>query len=404
MPRPRVWPPKVRSHRGRDRAWWMGRWYEMGRTGSPEARAAYQRFLAECEPDLPPPLPAAHRPKLLVADLTRAFLAHLGTLRRARQTVERYERALGAVGELYGLEPVAAFGPLALAAVQRSLAERGLTRRYVSHLIACVRKCWSWGVARQMIPVELHTALGTVGGLERGQHGCSESREVEPVPDGDVERTLAKLRPTVADMVRLQRLSGMRPGEVCGLTPAEVHRAGPVRVVGRGWVDVGTLGCWLYAPASHKTDRLGHGRYVTLGPQAQAVLLPYLNRDPAACCFSPREDYAKMLDERRANRVVPLYPSHQRRREAEAKEHRTGRRGERYTVRTYRQAVERAALKAGVPHWHPHRLRHSAEAAIELRFDLDAARAVLGHRDPKVTARYGVRDVLRAAEVMREVG
>jgi hypothetical protein len=49
-------------------------------------------------------------------------------------------------------------------------------------------------------------------------------------------------------------------------------------------------------------------------------------------------------------------------------------------------------------------LRHAAEAQIELAFDLDAARAVLGHRDPKVTARYGVRDVLRAAEVMREVG
>jgi hypothetical protein len=40
---------------------------------------------------------------------------------------------------------------------------------------------------------------------------------VRPVDDEVVEATLPYLPEIVADMVRLQRLTGARPGEVCGL-------------------------------------------------------------------------------------------------------------------------------------------------------------------------------------------
>jgi integrase len=46
------------------------------------------------------------------------------------------------------------------------------------------------------------------------------------VDDATVEATLPHLGPVVRDMVQLQRLTGMRPGEVCGTTWAEIDTAG----------------------------------------------------------------------------------------------------------------------------------------------------------------------------------
>lgn len=45
-----------------------------------------------------------------------------------------------------------------------------------------------------------------------------------------VEATLPFLPVAQATMARLQLLTGMRPGEVCRMTAAEVDRSGPVRV------------------------------------------------------------------------------------------------------------------------------------------------------------------------------
>ena len=78
----------------------------------------------------------------------------------------------------------------------------------------------------------------------------------------------------VADMVRFQRRTGCRPGEVCQLRPMDMDRSSEV---------------WQYRPASHKTEYLGRERIIFIGPKAQAVILPYLLRDAATYCFSPAE-------------------------------------------------------------------------------------------------------------------
>ncbi len=56
-----------------------------------------------------------------------------------------------------------------------------------------------------------------------------------PVEDSTVEATLPYLSAVVADMIRLQRLTGMRPGEVCAVRPCDVDRSEEV---------------WTYRPAS----------------------------------------------------------------------------------------------------------------------------------------------------------
>jgi len=88
--------------------------------------------------------------------------------------------------------------------------------------------------------------------------------------------------------------------------------------------------------------------------------------------------------ERRQNRKTPMFPSHESRYKREKKAR--GRRPDRsrYDVTSYRQAIERACEKAGVPRWHPHQLKHAI--ATEVR-RLHGAEA--GSKKGKTVSRNG---------------
>jgi integrase len=78
--------------------------------------------------------------------------------------------------------------------------------------------------------------------------------------------------------------------------------------------------------------------------------------------------------------------------------------GDRYDKDSYRKAVQRAAEKAGVPRWHPNQLRHTRATAVRARYDLETARALLGHSSKEVTETYAERDLGVVRQVMAEIG
>jgi hypothetical protein len=47
---------------------------------------------------------------------------------------------------------------------------------------------------------------------------------VQPVSDSDIEATVAELADIVADMVRIHRLIGCRPSELCNMRPMDIDR------------------------------------------------------------------------------------------------------------------------------------------------------------------------------------
>ena len=71
---------------------------------------------------------------------------------------------------------------------------------------------------------------------------------------------------------------------------------------------------------------------------------------------------------------------------------------------SYRKAIRRACLKAGVPIWHPHQLRHTAATSIRSQFGLEVAQAVLGHAELGATQIYAAKNLDAAREVMRDIG
>jgi integrase len=186
-----------------------------------------------------------------------------------------------------------------------------------------------------------------------------------------VDTTLPHLPEVVADMVRLQRLTGMRPAELCMLRPCDIDRSKDV---------------WIYRPATHKTQHLGKERVVFIGPKAQGVLLRYLARDAKSYCFQPRDSEAK----RRS-----------------LKSQGTREFNDRYVVTAYRRAIHRACDKAfpSKEHrWSPNRLRHSAATEVRRVVGLEAAQVVLGHADAKVTQIYAEKDLTLGVEVARKIG
>jgi integrase len=221
------------------------------------------------------------------------------------------------------------------------------------------------------------------------------------VSDDVVAATLPHLPPVVADMVRLQRLLGCRPGEICQLRPCDLDRSGEI---------------WLYRPRTHKTEHHGRPREIAVGPRAQAILLPYVVRDALACCFSPAECQRRRYVAMRAARKTTVQPSQRDRRRPRPR--RTPQSS--YTKDSYNRAIRRACDRADreahktapdvraetrlVPRRHPNQLRHAAATEIRRRFGLEAAQVVLGHSRADVTQVYAERDGKLAGEVARLIG
>lgn len=168
---------------------------------------------------------------------------------------------------------------------------RRLSRRYVNNLINQIRSFFKWGVGEELVPPSVHQGLLAVEGLRPGRTDAPDPAPIGPVSDAAMQATLPHLPPRVADMVRIQRLTGMRPGELCAMTTGELELGDEV---------------WVYRPRKHKTAHHGKGRAVVIGPRAMDILRQYLKTDLAAPLFSPMasEKHRKSLA-REALRAFP---------------------------------------------------------------------------------------------------
>src|SRR5581483_5709251 len=227
--------------------------------------------------------------------------------RQAPRELARVRRAIETVMALYGSTPAADFDQLALQAIRLHLLReedrrlknetRNLSRRYVNHLVKCVQQAWQWLESQKLVPNGAAAALRTVTALRSGDGGREMPLVLAVAPEV-VEATLPHCNPVVAAMVRVQQWTGARPGELVTMRPADVSRspAEKLRVqlpdkneIVVAGLDVASVPVWVYAPATHKTRYRGKYRLIAIGPRAQAVLMPFLERESTAFCFSPRE-------------------------------------------------------------------------------------------------------------------
>jgi integrase len=236
--------------------------------------------------------------------------------------------------------------------------------------MARIKRVFRWGVEQGLVPGVVWHELSAMRGLPKGRCGVHDNPPVEAVPWPLVESVLPHLVPTVRAAVEVQWWSGMRPAEVLAMTRRQLNTSGET---------------WLYKPARHKGSWRGKERVVALGPQAQAVLRPFLRLEQDAALFSARAAYGEFLAAKREQRQTPAT---RQTRERDARRASAEPVAEFFTVDEYRRAIERACDRAGVPRWSPHRLRHAAGTRIAAANGIESARAALGHSDIGTTRRY----------------
>ncbi len=386
--------PSYRLHRpsGQAVVTLGGRDHYLGTHGSVASRQAYDRLLAEYLATRGRTASAAAPPAdLTMNELLLAYWDHALSyyVKDGRPTSEpgTIRQALRPVRELYGDSSAADFGPLALKAVRQRMIELGWCRTYINKQVNRVRRAFAWAAGEELLPFAVYQALTTVPGLRTGRTDARERPPVTRVSEDLVERTLPHLSPTVATMVRLQRLTGMRPQEVVLMRAQDIERPG--------------AGCWLYRPSRHKAEHRGRDRMVYLGPRAQALLGPFLDDVQAGYLFSPRRAEDRRRAELRARRRSPLTPS-QRARRPKAAPRRSP--GEVYDDGSYRKAIRRVCVRLGIPIWFPHQLRHSAASEVRRLYGLEASQAVLGHSELGTTQIYAEVDRSAAHRIMSEIG
>ncbi len=378
-----------------------GRDVYLGKHESPESRAEYDRIIAEW-------LATGRRPivadsgsgaDLSINEMLLAYLHHADSyyVKNGKPTTEpvNIRLALRPLRQLYGHTLAREFGPLRLKAVRQAFIDSSLCRSEVNKRVRHVLRAFKWAVGDEMIPSSVHHGLKAVAGLRRGRADVRESEPVKPVCDSFVDAIQPHVARQIWAMVELQRLSGMRPGEVCSMRTIDIDTCGRI---------------WVYTPESHKTEHHGRERRIYLGPRAQETLRPWLRTELTTFLFSPAEAEAERRAEQREKRKTPVQPSQRNRRRRKPRRAP----GDSYTVDSYRRAIKYGIKRANheewrdesrqVTQWHPHQLRHNAATRLRREFGLDVARAVLGHTSPVVTEVYAELDGAKAAEAMEKVG
>lgn len=370
MPRPRNSTPDLKQHaKGQFFIRLHGQQIYLG-TNRRAAEAERLRIIGRsiAMPDVPP----TAGPGMLLADALLLYAQHAAQrytderqLTRIRiitvKATERFPTLLATEFRARALEELRAH----LVTCRRDDG-RPLTRRYINHLIAALVIGFRWLATREVVPMDTFHLLREQARDLCEWGGGRDSDPIVAVEDKVVDRTLEAGSDVVRAMIQVQRLAGMRPGELVRMRREEIStRPGEwVRVAVTGKmvqaVNLNGKAFWLYAPAKHKNLKRKKPRTIVLNPEAQRILSPFLaGLDPV--------------------RGGPVFRRPN---------------GEPFTVGMYGHKIMRAvwtvnrrevregrALVAGrlIPSWSPNQLRKAAAEEADKHLGADAAGALLGH-------------------------
>jgi integrase len=369
-----------------------GKDHYLGRYGSPESKAEYDRLIGEWLLGGRQTPRRDEPPSLSVSQLLLRYWQFAEQHYRDPQDgtpsreLDNLKDALRPLRKLYGHTPACDFGPLALRAVREAMIRAGLCRNVINCRVNRIRRVFKWAVSVELLPAAVLQALRSVEGLRRGRGGVRETEKVKPVAEEHVLAVFPHLPGPVRAMVELQWLTSCRAGEIRVMRGMDLDVSKPV---------------WVYRPGSHKNAHRGQDRLIFLGPRAQQVVKEFLKPDLQAYLFCPRDLVEATRRQRALARTTKRTPS-ELARQRKARSSRKA--GLRYSRRSYRQAIVRACRKAGVPVWSPLQLRHAAATRIRAQYGVEMARVILGHTKVETSQIYAEADWGKAERVMAEIG
>ena len=356
----------------------------LGRYDSPQSKQKYHQLMTEwsvsgyklpVKPD-----------EITIVELIARFWQHANKYYRKpdgtpTSEIPNFQQALRPLKEIYSHLPVSEFSPLKLKAVQKKMVQLNWTRNSVNRMTGRIKMIFKWGTANELVPAGIYQALQTVTGLQRGRTDAIESKPVTPVLKHHIEAIRPYVSRQVWSLIQLQLHTAARGGELVKMRAIDIDMSGKV---------------WRYCPDDHKTAHHGHKRFIYIGPNAQQIISELLqNRPLDAYLFSP----CTAIAERAAQA-----PTHRRPNQIQNSRKTDRVVGDHYTQASYRRAIHRACVKADIPKWHPHQLRHNAGTFIRKEYGLEAAQLMLGHARADVTQIYAEIDQEKAIDLAEKIG
>ena len=366
-----------------------GKDFYLGRYDSPESRAKYFSLLAEYnDSGFKAPSSVTHLADVpvTVKCITAEFREYV-PVKYASNKVERgrFENLCTLLEDEYGDTPAKDFGPRKLAALRDLFVASGNSRKYVNKQVRNIVRIFKHAISRELIDANVLVALESLEPLKAGQTPARETKPRQPVSLSVVRATAKHLSPTLLAMVKIQVATGMRPSEVFGMRPIDIDRSGDE---------------WIYRPESHKTAHYGKTKAIPIIGDAKEALKPFLDRDPKGNCFTPKESAQWYRNQRTAKRATPDGPGRNKP-GTNRKKHPKRSPGLEFRNDSYRQALRRAAEKAGVEYWYPYQLRHLAGTEVRNALGVEAAQALLGHSRAAMTEHYAKQNEAKAVEAAK---
>jgi integrase len=319
----------------------------------PLARLAVQSALSDILPDTQVGSASNESQAPTVRVLYDRFMAWAPTHYRlptgaTSKEVEQFRYTFADVLTHLGHRPTASLAKRDLEMVRDAMVGRGLSRKVVNQRISRIQHVVRWGTEenRTLVPDAVAAVLCLLAPLQAYRTAAPERGPVLGVPSEQVEKVAGAANAVVASMIRLQLLTGFRPGEVRGL-----RRKMVVQKEGRWVADFGT---------EHKMAYRRQKRVVPLGDRAMALLQPWLLACPDGDAFVFR-------------------PTQQK-----------GSRGrlQQFTRYGYEHSIKWACKKAGVAPFAPNRIRHTVGEEVRKSHGLEYVQALLGHKNRQSSERY----------------
>lgn len=314
---------------------------------------------------------------LNIAELARRYQAWAShRFRKGGAQTTHAVRIARATGLLvtagFGRVPAADFSSRHLRQFQAYLAgdpDQRWSCRTMNAYVQTVRAMFRWGISQEFFgPArQAMTILDALRLVEPVRPGCAleggkpprETPGTTPVDLDVVRATQLQLEPTVAAMIEVQLLTGMRPMEVVRVAPKDI-------TPGRDGVHV-----FHARGVAAKLAHRGTRRMVAIGPKAWEILSSRAPANPSLPYFRPSDARAeRRQDGGEGLRLGPIPDP------------------DRYTRTMYQKAISRACKAKDLPLWAPNQLRHVAATAIATCEGLEVARLVLGHSRQSMTVNY----------------
>ncbi len=288
----------------------------------------------------------------------------------------------------------------------------------VRKIIASCRDLVKYGQVRRMFPRGLVDEIGMSHYnriVKKYRDRIRDPREMKTPGDFEIEKVCQATNPVLRTMIIIANQTGMRPSELTNLNKQEINTA-----------------TWEYVPKKHKTAGKGHVRSVFLNEICIEALEKLQDVRPDAgnnYYFTVREARAFNDWEKHQKKFTPemlklLAGSQSHAKVAkklgvgratvrnwrhQTKEHEktlhslwknmTIRGTELFDKEKFYRHLERACEKAGVEFFSPYSFRHKVGQEVRDQHGIEAASAILGHKQLNTTEIYAKKAAVLAQNI-----